>query len=76
LYNHPGISMRRYARIVHRWVERTGLGSSAYGTPPIRGTKAAQIYKKTGNLRVHAVAASAHKLENAVRYLGLRSMTR
>jgi hypothetical protein len=35
----------------HRWVERAGLDSSANGTHSSRRTKAAQIYKKTGNLR-------------------------
>jgi hypothetical protein len=40
-----------YIRIVHRWVQRTGLDSSAYGTHSMRRTKGAQIYKKTGNLR-------------------------
>jgi site-specific recombinase XerD len=47
----PHLSTRQYARIVHRWVERAGLDSSAYGTHSLRRTKAAQIYRKTGNLR-------------------------
>src|SRR5262249_49455226 len=47
----PHLSARQYARIVHRWVERAGLDSSAYGTHSLRRTKAAQIYRKTGNLR-------------------------
>src|SRR5271168_3093718 len=38
-------------RIVHGWVESAGLDGSAYGTHSMRRTKAAQIYKKTGNLR-------------------------
>ena len=50
-HDQPHISTRQYARIVHRWVERAGLDSSAYGTHSMRRTKAAQIYKKTGNLR-------------------------
>jgi integrase len=44
-------STRQYARIVHAWVESAGLDSSAYGTHSMRRTKAAQIYRKTGNLR-------------------------
>ena len=48
---HPHLSTRQYARIVHAWVESTGLDGSAYGTHSMRRTKAAQIYKKTGNLR-------------------------
>src|SRR5689334_5400616 len=47
----PHISTRQYARTVHPWVERAGLDSSAYGIHSMRRTKAAQIYKKTGNLR-------------------------
>jgi len=42
------ISSRQYARIVHRWIERAGLDSTAYGTHSMRRTKAAQIYKKRG----------------------------
>jgi integrase len=48
----PHLSTRQYACIVRRWVERAGLDSSAYGTHSLRRTKAAQIYRKTGNLRV------------------------
>jgi integrase len=47
----PHLSTRQHARIVHRWVERAGLDSSAYGTHSLRRTKAARIYRKTGNLR-------------------------
>ena len=39
----PHLSTRQYARIVHRWVERAGLDSGAYGTHSMRRTKAAQI---------------------------------
>jgi len=45
------LSTRQYARIVHAWVDSAGLDSSAYGTHSMRRTKAAQIYRKTGNLR-------------------------
>src|SRR5277367_1710511 len=48
---HPHLSTRQYARIVHAWVESAGLDGSAYGTHSMRRAKAAQIYKKTGNLR-------------------------
>jgi len=47
----PHLSTRQYARIVHAWVGSIGLDSSAYGTHSMRRTKAAQIYKKTDNLR-------------------------
>ena len=64
-------SMRQYARIVHRWVERAWLDSSAYGTHSIRRTKPAQIDKKTGNLRAAQLLLGYTKLESAVRHLGI-----
>src|SRR3954447_480932 len=51
LHAQPHLSTRQYARIVHAWVASVGLDSTAYGTHSMRRTKAAQIYKKTGNLR-------------------------
>ena len=65
------ISTRQYARIVHSWVERAGLDSSAYGTHSMRRTKAAQISKKTGNLRAVQLLLGHTKLESTVRYLGI-----
>jgi hypothetical protein len=61
---------RQYARIIHRWVERAGRDGSAYGR--IRcGTKAAQIYRKMGNLRSVQLLRGQTKLESTVRYLGI-----
>ena len=37
----------------------------------MRRTKAAQIYKNTGNLRAIQILLGHTKLENAVRYLGV-----
>jgi len=71
LQGRPHLSTRQYARIVHRWVERAGLDSSAYGTHSMRRTKAAQIYKKTGNLRAVQLLLGHTKLESTVRYLGI-----
>ena len=70
-HDHTHISTRQYARIVHRWIERAGLDSSAYGTHSMRRTKAAQIYKKTGNLRAVQLLLGHTKLESTVRYLGI-----
>ena len=67
----PYLSTRRYARIVHAWVESAGLDSSAYGTHSMRRTKAAQIYRKTGNLRAVQLLLGHTKLESTVRYLGI-----
>src|SRR5579864_5766923 len=61
----------QYARIVHAWAESAGLDSSAYGTHSMRRTKAAQIYKKTGNLRAVQLLLGHTKLESTVRYLGI-----
>jgi integrase len=70
-HDQPHISTRQYARIVHRWVECAGLDGSAYGTHSLRRTKAAQIYKKTGNLRAVQLLLGHTKLESTVRYLGI-----
>ncbi|UPK40885.1 tyrosine-type recombinase/integrase (plasmid) [Bradyrhizobium sp. 186] len=51
LHASPHISTRRYSRLVHQWVRSIGLDAAAYGTHSMRRTKAAQIYRKTGNLR-------------------------
>jgi len=67
----PHLSTRQYARIVHAWIESAGLDSSAYGTHSMRRTKAAQIYKKTGNLRAVQLLLGHTKLESTVRYLGI-----
>jgi integrase len=67
----PHLSTRQYARIVHAWVESAGLDSSGYGTHSMRRTKAAQIYKKTGNIRAVQLLLGHTKLESTVRYLGI-----
>ncbi len=69
-WKQPHLSTRQYARIVHRWVERAGLDSSAYNTHSMRRTKPAQIYK-TGNLRAVQLLLGHTKLERTVRYLGI-----
>ena len=71
LLEKPHLSTRQYARIVHRWADRAGLDSSAYGTHSLRRTKPAQIYKKTGNLRAVQLLLGHTKLESTVRYLGI-----
>ena len=67
----PHISTRQYARLVHRWVKSIGLESASYGTHSMRRTKAAQIYRKTGNLRAVQLLLGHTKLESTVRYLGI-----
>lgn len=65
------LSIRQYARLVHKWVEAAGLDTVVYGTHSMRRTKAAQIYKKTGNLRAVQLLLGHTKLESTVRYLGI-----
>ena len=65
------MTARQYARIVHSWIERAGMDSSLYGTHSIRRTKAAQIYRKTGNLRAVQLLLGHTKIESTVRYLGI-----
>jgi len=65
------LSTRQYARIVDRWVTSIGLDPRNYGTHSLRRTKAALIYKKTGNLRAVQLLLGHSKLESTVRYLGI-----
>ena len=47
------------------------MDSTAFGTHSIRRTKAAQIYRKTGNLRAVQLLLGHTKIESTVRYLGI-----
>lgn len=65
------ISTRQYARLVAEWVTGIGLRSENYGTHSLRRTKAAIIYKATGNLRAVQILLGHTKIESTVRYLGV-----
>ncbi len=71
VHDQPHLTARQYARIVHGWIEGAGMDSSAYGTHSMRRTKAAQIYRKTGNLRAVQLLLGHSKIESTVRYLGI-----
>jgi integrase len=71
VHDSPHLSTRQYARIVKRWTASVGLDPHKYGTHSLRRTKAAQIYKKTGNLRAVQLLLGHTKLESTVRYLGV-----
>jgi integrase len=43
------MSTRQYARLVDEWVTAIGLSKAEYGTHSLRRTKAAMIYRATGN---------------------------
>ena len=65
------LSTRQYARIVNQWVASIGLDPHKYGTHSLRRTKAALIYRKTGNLRAVRLLLGHAKLGSTVRYLGI-----
>jgi site-specific recombinase XerC len=65
------IGTRQYARILHHWVEDSGLDPTVYGTHSMRRGKASMIYKKTKNLRAVQILLGHTKLESTVRYLGI-----
>jgi site-specific recombinase XerC len=67
----PHLSTWQYARILRGWITSIGLEPSAYGTQSMRRTKAAQIYKKTGNLRAVQLLLGHTKMDSTVRYLGI-----
>ncbi len=70
-HDRPHVSTRQYARLVRDWVSAIGLDPSAYGTHSLRRTKAALIYRKTGNLRAVQLLLGHTKVDNTVRYLGV-----
>ena len=65
------LSTRQYARLVDEWVTGVGLRREDYGTHSLRRTKAALIYKQTGNLRAVQILLGHTKIESTVRYLGV-----
>ncbi|WP_416908029.1 MAG: tyrosine-type recombinase/integrase [Polymorphobacter sp.] len=70
--DHTGhMSTRQYARLVDEWVGAIGLDIHEYGTHSLRRTKAALIYKATGNLRAVQILLGHTKIETTVRYLGV-----
>ena len=69
----PGQSMttRQYARLVSGWVGSIGLDPKLFGTHSLRRTKAALIYRRTGNLRAVQLLLGHTKIGSTVRYLGI-----
>ena len=65
------LSARQYGRLVDEWVSAIGLKPQDYGTRSLRRTKAAMIYKQTGNLRAVQILLGHTKIESTVRYLGV-----
>ena len=71
LHDSPHLSMWQYARLIRDWVRAIGLDPSSYGTHSLRRTKAALIYRKTGNLRAVQLLLGHTKVDSTVRYLGV-----
>ena len=65
------MSTRQYARLVRDWVSAIGLDPSGYETHSLRRTKAAEIYRKTGNLRAVLLLLGHTKVDSTLRYLGV-----
>lgn len=57
--------------MVDEWVTAIGLRREDYGTHSLRRTKAAMIYKATGNLRAIQILLRHIKIENTVRCLAV-----
>jgi site-specific recombinase XerC len=57
--------------LVDESVAAIGLRPEDYGTHSLWRTKAALIYKATGNLRAIQILLGHTKIENTVRYLGV-----
>ena len=70
-HDSPHISTRQYGRLDHDWVTAIALEPRGYGTHLMRQTKAAEIYRKTGNLRAVQLLLGHTKVDCTVRYLGV-----
>lgn len=66
------ISTRQYARLFADWIASIGLDARIFGTHSLRRTKAALIYRRTGNLRAVQLLLGHTKIESTVRYLGIK----
>lgn len=65
------MTTRQSARLVDEWIASIGLSPATYGTHSLRRTKAALIYRKTGNIRAVQLLLGHTKLDSTVRYLGV-----
>ena len=65
------ITTRQYARLVSEWIGSVARDARLFGTHSLRRTKAALIYRRTGNLRAVQLLLGHTKIESTVRYLGI-----
>jgi integrase len=68
-HDRPHISTRQYGRLVRDWVTSIGLEPSGYGTHSLRRAKAAEVYRKTANLRAVQLFLGHMKVDRTVRNL-------
>jgi integrase len=65
------MTTRQYARLVSKWIAKSGADPHLFGTHSLRRTKATLIYRRTGNLRAVQILLGHTKIESTVRYLGI-----
>ncbi len=65
------MNTRQYAHLLGEWVSAIGLQKAEYGTHSLRRTKAAMIYRATGDIRAIQFLPGRSRIENTVRYLGV-----
>jgi len=65
------MTTRQYARLVSKWIAKSGLDPHLFGTHSLRRTKATLIYRRTGKLRAVQMLLGHTKIESTVRYLGI-----
>lgn len=70
-HDRPHSSTRQNGWLVRDWVTAIGLEPSGYGTHSLRRTKAAEIYRKTGDLRAVPRLIGHTRVDSTVRYLGV-----
>ena len=70
-HDRPHISTRQFGRLVRNWVTTIGMKPSGYGTHSLRRTNAAEVYRKTGNLRSVQLLLGHTKVNSTGRYLGV-----
>lgn len=65
------LTARQFSRLLKQWLTAVGLDPALYGTHSLRRTKAALVYKRTGDLRAVQLLLGHTKIESTVRYLGI-----
>lgn len=65
------LTTRQYTRLLSEWISGIGLDPILDATHSLRPTKAAPIYRRTGNLRAVLLLPGHTKAESTVRHLGI-----